>query len=412
MQLGLTTLHDSGWSQLRRDVAGRVATLVHAASVLPDSLEHVVDALHRAQDVDLVAVYAPEHGFRGDHQAEHGDVPEHVDPGTGVDVFSVYRRNATALVNIMERTRAQTVLVDMQDAGTRLYTFVWTLFDLLEAVTRMRPSRRPAFVVTDRPNPLGGLRVEGPALNASCCASRYGRLAGVTHVHGMTIGELARYFVDALGADAPKLTVVPMQGWRRSMSYFDVPATLPWLPPSPNLPTPDAAMAYPVTVWLEATPNVTEGRGTSLPFSLIGAPSLNGSMLASRLNARAGGCSSGNRCGLNLWREMLFVPTWWKFVGQNCGGVQLVRPPTRGRLFGKAIDLLVALRDQQPGHRINWDGAWFGQPGSLLFDRYAGTTRLRELLDDPSLTSTAIQKAFEAEAAAFENARRPFLLYE
>ena len=403
VSIGLAELGKTNWQAL---ADGPVAALVHAASVLPDSLEHIVDALARSP-VDLAAVLAPEHGFRGEHQAEHGDPPVHVDNATGVKVFSVYRRNASELGAIVQDTRARTILVDIQDAGTRLYTYVWTLFDLMSAVAQLSPPLRPRFVVADRPNPLGGERVEGPVLNVSCCSSRYGRLA-VPHRHGLTIGELARLFAHALGERAPRLTVVPMRGWHRRLTYDQI-INVPWIPPSPNLPTVQAALAYPVSVWLEATPNLTEGRGTSLPFSLVGAPGLNGSSLASRLNA-----CDGEHAAAAAWRTAPFVPTWWKFEGSSCGGVQLVRPPASpsGSLFDAAVHLLLALRDELPARRLHWDGVWFGQPGHALVDRYAGTPRLREMLDDPSVVADDFHAAFAPEAAAFERSRQRFLLYD
>ena len=178
-------------------------------------------------------------GFRGTHQAEHGDPPEHIDAQTGVRVFSVYRRNASSICAVLRETGAASVLVDLQDAGTRLYTFVWTLYDVMAAAGTM--ATPPTFVVADRPNPLGGVHVEGPLLNTSCCASRYGRLA-IPHRHGLTVGELVRLFASELGASAPPVHIVPMRGWRRALA-FDQLNGLPWLPPSPNLPTVASAIA-------------------------------------------------------------------------------------------------------------------------------------------------------------------------
>jgi uncharacterized protein YbbC (DUF1343 family) len=367
-----------------------------------------VDSLHRRGNASLKAVLAPEHGFRGTQQAEHGDPAEYVDADTGLTVFSVYRRNRSEICHIYERTNASSVLVDIQDVGTRLYTFIWTLYDLMEAAASM--PRPPTFVIADRPNPLGGSVVAGPVLNVSCCSSRYGRLP-IPHIHGMTVGELARLFAHSLGDRAPSLHVVSMKGWRRAYSY-DQLVHLPWLSPSPNLPTIASSISYPVTVWLEATTQFTEGRGTSLPFSLVGAPKLNGSTLAARLNR--GEAMQLGRAPDHLmnamWRSSPFIPTWWKFNGTSCGGVQLVRPPLTS-LFSTGLHLLTALRDASESRRIIWDGSWFGQPGAQLIDRYAGTPHLREMIDRGA-TAAEIESAFEAESAEFEKYRQPFLLYD
>ena len=413
--IGAVRLRDAGWQPL----FSPVATLVHAASVLPDTLEHVVDALHAAPTVNLTGVLAPEHGFRGTQQAEHGDPDEHIDAATNLTVFSVYRRNTSALVSIFENLQTATVLVDLVDVGTRLYTFIWTLYDLMAAAATMG-EHQPAFVITDRPNPLGGEVVEGPLLNVSCCASRYGRLP-VPHRHGLTVGEMALLMQASLGATAPPVRIIPMLGWKRRASADELDRdALPWLPPSPNLPTVASVLAYPVSVWLEATPEYSEGRGSSLPFSLLGAPGLDGAALAAKLNGlsrrAAGRCEHGWRTPAaacvhpSAWRSDEFVPMWWKFNGTDCGGVQLVRPP-RQRLFGAAVELLVALRDASPSGQIAWDGSWFGTPGPQLVDEYAGTPRLRELLAAGEAAKD-IQQAFEEEAQAFERTRRRFLLYD
>ena len=207
------------------------------------------------------------------------------------------------------------------------------------------------------------------------------------------------------------------------------------MPPSPNLPTFASALAYPVTVWLEATAQFTEGRGTSLPFSLVGAPHLDGAALMQRLNAFAiahrgvgyaephvkahgeirdetRGEIHGETCDdrpMPRWRSAPFVPTWWKFNSSDCGGVQLVRP-CRSELFGHSVELLAALRDASTTRSISWDGSWFGTPGPRLIDEYAGTPRLRVALDSGA-SSERIREIFSSETRDFEKERKPFLLY-
>ena len=396
--VGVETLRSSNppWAPLRNK---RTVALVHAASALPDTLTHTVDAI--ADDgLKLAAILAPEHGFRGDRQAEHGDPKPYVDADTGFMVHSVYRKNMTALSQLFQSLKAEIVLVDIQDAGTRLYTFIWTLYSLMEAASTLPSS--PTFLIADRPNPLGGNAVEGPLLNMSCCASRYGFL-NITHRHGLTVAEAAHLFAASIGR--VKLAVVPMINWSRDM-YFD-DTGLPWLPPSPNLPTSNSAIAYAATVFIEAT-TASEGRGTTQPFERIGAPFLNASRLVSCLQSPAD--------ATRAWRKTYFIPTWFKHNGTVCAGAELVRPgllahEDHGSLFREGVRLLAAVRDlATPPSAFAWDGSWFGQPGSILIDRYAGTPRLRELLD-AGKSADEVADAFEAEAAAFAQARKPHLLY-
>ena len=412
--VGIEALRDSGYAAIADK---RVAALVHSASAFPDTLIHTVDALAAAQGVQLEAILAPEHGFRGDRQAEHGDPKPYIDADTGIWVHSVYRKNTSTLQALLRELRTQVVLVDIQDAGTRLYTFVWTLYSLMQAASLM--AQPPAFLIADRPNPLGGLAVEGPVLNTSCCASRYG-LAAVPHRHGLTVGELARLFGAKLARAAPaaralNVTVLRMRRWRRAQLFDDT--GLPWLPPSPNLPTAASALAYAATVFVEAT-TASEGRGTTTPFQTIGAPFLNASQLVRRLAAAPVGHEhqTGGAARVARWRKEYFIPTFFKWNGSVCAGARLVRAPTApgASLFREGVHVLAAVRAlASPPTAFAWDGRWFGQPGPVLIDRYAGTPRLRQLLDDPTAGGPdAVADAFEKEARVFATVTRaPFLLY-
>lgn len=398
--VGVELLRDSGWAGIAHV---RSAALVHAASVLPDTLQHTVDALSSARPtVNLQAILAPEHGFRGDRQAEHGDPAPYIDKDTGIMVHSVYRKNESALQALLGQLDLQVVLVDIQDAGTRLYTFIWTLFSLMRAAGGLR--HPPEFVIADRPNPLGGVAVEGPILNMTCCASRYG-LAPVAHRHGLTVGESAKLFAALLahgggGGGAPPLRVVAMRNWSRSFLFHDT--GLPWIPPSPNLPTADVAVAYTSTVFVEAT-TASEGRGTTLPFETVGAPWLNASQLVEAVGKGTPAQA--------LWRKAYFIPTFFKYNGTACGGAQLVRPQALGaRSFREGIRLLCAMRQLGGAARFKWDGSWFGQPGKILIDRYAGTPRLRELID-AGRSADEVADQFQAEAEAFAKERVKYFLY-
>ena len=218
-----------------------------------------------------------------------------------------------------------------------------------------------------------------------------------------------------------------MANWRRAQLFGDT--GLPWLPPSPNLPTATTALAYAATVFVEAT-TASEGRGTTTPFQSIGAPFLNASQLVRRLSEttparstrgmgtatygharRAAAAAASPR----RWRKDYFIPTFFKWNGSVCAGARFVRPPTDAgaSLFREGLHVLTAMRDlATPPAAFAWDGSWFGQPGTILIDRYAGTPRMRELLEDPKMSADAVADAFEAEAKTFATVtRQPFLLY-
>ena len=388
--LGNLLLRDSGYAALR---SRRVALLANPTAVFADTLEHLADAMHRdlraAANASLVTVLSPEHGFRGDHQAERGD-RQYVDNSTGLTVWPAYSLPIPNITDVLRREAIERVVVDMQDVGVRLYTFVWTMHKVMAAAA----AAGARLVVLDRPNPLGGEDsvVAGPLLNSSCCASGYG-MEAVTHQHGLTIGELATLFAARLNCT---VDVVRMRGWRRSMRWRDT--GLPWILPSPNLPTPTSVDAYPATVFLEAT-TVAEGRGTSTPFTLFGAPWLDAHALVRRLT------SNGTAAP---FRAAWFTPVWSKYNGTDCEGAAWVRDVRGG--FAAGVEILSAVRALAPPGRFRWDGSWFGHPGSILVDEYAGTPRLRELLEAGTPWQQVVAE-FAADEAAFRDARRPFLLY-
>eukprot|EP00656_Telonema_subtile_P007651 TRINITY_DN13594_c0_g1_i2.p1 TRINITY_DN13594_c0_g1~~TRINITY_DN13594_c0_g1_i2.p1 ORF type:complete len:342 (-),score=54.68 TRINITY_DN13594_c0_g1_i2:34-1059(-) len=224
VRVGLQTLADQGFSLL---LGKRVVVFANPTAVHPSSLLHLVDLLAAHPNITVAGVLAPEHGFRGDLQAEHGDPPSYIDNSTGLRVYSAYRRNGSELAAVLGHLEAQLVISDFQDVGTRLYTFMWTLVDVLGAVQ----IHGCHMVLLDRPNPLGGITVSGPTLNLTQVpASRYGTVSGITHRHGMTVAELSLY---ALGQEQPAwLTVYPVTGWSRSMHWADT--CLLYTSPSPR----------------------------------------------------------------------------------------------------------------------------------------------------------------------------------
>ena len=230
----------------------------------------------------------------------------------------------------------------------------------------------------------------------------------MSHVHGLTIGELARYFASLQHPPPRGLQVIPMLGWRRRMLWPDT--GLPWIPPSPNLPTVQTAAAYPVTVFLEAT-TIAEGRGTTTPFLTFGAPFLSSAALATALNAELGCVESSPTCA----RAAYFEPTFQKYNGTVCGAVQWLphrlSAAAREDPFLQAAQVLSVLMTNSPAGDFVWDGSWFGHPGTSLVDMYAGTPLLREMLDAGTAPSVISQR-FQQDVRRFSRLRQPFLLYD
>ncbi|MEU6313523.1 DUF1343 domain-containing protein [Streptomyces sp. NPDC047014] len=367
-----------------RALAGqRIGVVTNPTGITADA-RHLVDVLHADERVDLVAVFGPEHGFRGTAQAGGSEAAAR-DPATGLPVYDTYGRSGQRLAEVFTAAGVDTVVFDIQDVGARFYTYVWTLYDCMRAAALAGK----AVVVLDRPNPVGGRRAAGPVLERPY-ASFVGR-EPIALAHGMTAAELARLFRGEFLADAPvRLTTVAMSGWHRG-SFFGETG-LPWVPPSPNMPTPDTALAYAGTCLFEGT-NLSEGRGTTTPFEVVGAEGLD------RRWAEA-----ANGLGLpGVWfREAYFTPSFSKFTGKVCGGVRLVVHDRE--LFDPVragIGLLVTAR------RV-WSGfAW--RPDHWI-DRLTGSARVRELVDAGAGVDE-VAGDWAAGLARFEAVRGEYLLY-
>ena len=278
----------------------RVGVLANPASIDRD-FRHVVDALASSRDWKLTAIFGPQHGFRSDLQDNMIETAHADDKRRKVPIFSLYsetREPTPAMLDLID-----VLVIDIQDVGARIYTFIYTMANCLRAAAR----KGLPVIVCDRPNPIGGVAVEGPMLEKDF-ESFVGQFP-IPMRHGMTIGELARLFNERHGIGA-KLEVVPMEGWSRGM-YWDETG-LPWVMPSPNMPTLDTAIVYPGTVLFEGT-MLSEGRGTTRPFELIGAPWLDGEDLAARLNAIG-------LAGVHF-RPAICEPTFQTHARATCGGV-------------------------------------------------------------------------------------------
>jgi len=368
----------------------RVGVVANPASV-DASLRHAVDRAASAPGVTLAAVFGPQHGFRADLQDNMIETPHARDARRRVPVYSLYSETREPTAEMLAGLDA--LVVDLQDVGARIYTFVHTMANCLRAAAR----HGLPVIVCDRPNPIGGVAVEGPTLEAG-----YESFVGLFPIpmrHGMTIGELARLFNERFGIGAA-LEVIPLEGWRREMYWDDT--GLPWVMPSPNMPTLDTAIVYPGGVLFEGT-QLSEGRGTTRPFELLGAPWVDAEPFAARLNALG---IAGAR-----FRPVIFEPTFHKHARQPCGGVQI--HVTDRRAFRPVLAGVAVMGEF---HRAAPDRfAWREPPYEYVHDRMpidilAGSDRLRHAIE-ADVPAREIAQEWEAEAREFEAIRQPYLLY-
>ena len=373
-----------------------LGVVAHPASIDAGG-RHLVDRLARDGRFKIVRLFGPEHGIRGEAQDMEA-VQEPVDRSTGLPIVSLYGRDEASLRPRAEHLRGLDAIVyDLQDIGTRYYTFVVTLSYVIEAA---REAGIPVIVL-DRPNPIGGIAVEGPVLHPAF-ASFVGRFP-IPVRHGMTTGELALMMRDAFGLGGD-VRVVRLSGWSRR-HRFDATG-LPWVLPSPNMPTPETALVYPGGCLIEGT-NLSEGRGTTRPFELVGAPWVDPAALAEALGQAA------DQEGLDgvLFRATTFRPMFGKHAGRSCGGVQVhVTDPDRVRPFAVYLVLLREVRRLAPGP---FD--WRREPYEFVSDRLAidlllGRSDLRPMLE-AGVPLAEMTAAWRDDLARFEADRRRYLLY-
>ncbi|HOC92117.1 MAG TPA: DUF1343 domain-containing protein [bacterium] len=330
VKTGLETFFKSGGAAGK--LAGaRVGLIVNPASINPSCI-HAADVFAgRAADFGfrLTALFGPQHGIRGETQDNMIEWSGFTDPKLGIPAHSLYGETREPTVEML--SDADVLVFDVQDVGTRVYTFIWTMALAMRSCARLGKK----FVILDRPNPIGGLEVEGAPLDSEF--SSFVGLLPIPMRHGMTTAELALMFKSEFGIGCD-LEIVKMEGWRREMTFEQT--GLPWVLPSPNMPTPDTARVYPGGVIFEGT-NVSEGRGTTRPFELVGAPWADARALADGLNAR--------ELPGTLFRECWFEPTFHKWAGKRCGGVQThVIDAAAFRPLEAALCLLSDIRAQSP----------------------------------------------------------------
>ena len=387
VELGLESLLEEGHGSIR---GARVGLICNQASV-DHSYHHTADLLHSHRDIQLRALFGPQHGIRGDVQDNMIETGHSIDRKTGLPVHSLYSETREPTDAMLQGV--DVLVFDMQDVGCRIYTFVYTLANCMRAARRL--GKR--VLVCDRPNPINGASIAGNILEPEY-ASFVGQFPLPTR-HGMTVGELARMFNEhfQIGCD---LEVIPMKGWQRAFWHDDTDA--PWVMPSPNMPTLDSATVFPGTVHFEGT-QVSEGRGTTKPFELIGAPYIDPDAYADRLND----------LGLSgvFFRSCAFQPTFQKHAGVTCGGVQIHvtdRDSFEPWLAGIAMTKLIhdmyrnEFRWKEPPYEYVYD--------KNPFDVISGTAKIRKAFEQGTPFGE-IEHETKVPLEEFKELRQAYLLY-
>jgi uncharacterized protein YbbC (DUF1343 family) len=382
-ELGIEVLLDDQ----KELIEGKRVGLITNPTGVDQELNSIVDLLHNDPEVELTALYGPEHGVRGSAQA--GEYVEfYTDEKTGLPVYSLYGATKKPTPEMLENV--DVLLFDIQDVGTRFYTYIYTMAYAMEAA---KENDIP-FIVLDRPNPLGGTEVEGPVLETP-----YKSFVGNYEIplrHGMTVGELAKLFNEEfeIGAD---LTVVKMKGWKRDMYYDET--GLQFVMPSPNMPTLDTALVYPGAALIEGT-NVSEGRGTTKPFELIGAPFINADNLAQQLN-------SLNLKGVSF-RAASFTPSISKHAGKLSHGIQIhITDRDEFEPVKTGLHIVKSIHDLYPE-----DFAFRAEDsrGISFFDQLIGNGWVRDAIEEGKSVEW-IESQWKDELKDFNKVRKDYLMY-
>jgi uncharacterized protein YbbC (DUF1343 family) len=364
--------------------------LIANPTAVTSGLVHAAQALHRARGVRLSALFGPEHGIWADAQ-DLIEVEDSRDPLTRLPVFSLYGKTRVPTAAMLGGLDA--LVFDVQDVGSRYYTFIYTMLHALEACA----AHGRALIVLDRPNPLGGDDLDGNVLDPAYLS--FVGLHPLAARHGMTVGELALMFRAERNLDVD-LRIVRMRGWTRSMFFEDT--GLPWVLPSPNMPTVDTAVVYPGGCLVEGT-NLSEGRGTTRPFELLGAPWLDPWALARDL--------SRERLPGVAFRPVFFTPTFQKHAGRPCGGVQVhVSDRARFPAFLAYLLFIHHARSQAP-QKFAWrDPPYEYEHVKRPIDILCGTDAVRRAIDD-GISPRRFTPRWRRELQAFRRRRAPYLLY-
>lgn len=369
-------------------IKGKRVGLITNPTGVDQELNSIVDTLHNDPDTELTALYGPEHGVRGDAQAGQY-VDFYIDEKTGLPVYSLYGPTRKPTPEMLEDI--DVLLFDIQDVGTRFYTYIYTMAYAMEAAQE----NDIPIVVLDRPNPLSGLKVEGPVLDM-----KYASFVGNYSIplrHGMTVGELANLFNEefAIGAD---LTVVEMNGWKRNMYYDDTP--LEFVMPSPNMPTLETALVYPGGALIEGT-NVSEGRGTTKPFELIGAPFMNADDVATALN-------NLELSGVTF-RAASFTPTFSKHAGRLSHGIQIhITDRDSFKPVETGLHIVKTIHDMYPE---DFQFRAENSAGISFFDNLIGNSWIRKGIEEGRSVEDLVSQ-WQGDLSEFNEVRRQYLIYK
>jgi uncharacterized protein YbbC (DUF1343 family) len=368
----------------------RIGLVCNQATVLPD-LRHAADVFHEHPEIELTTLFGPQHGIRGDVQDNMIETDHTVDKRTGLPIYSLYSETREPTDAMLENV--DTIVFDLQDVGCRIYTFVYTMANCMRAA--MRLGKR--VVVCDRPNPINGNAIEGNITEHEF-RSFVGQFEIPTR-HGMTTGELARMFNEHFGIGC-ELEVVKMDGWRREMWFEDT--GLPWVLPSPNMPTVDTAVVFPATVHIEGT-ELSEGRGTTKPFEINGAPFIDAYDWTTELE----------KYGFEgvTFRQSNFIPTFQKCAGQLCGGVQI--HVTDREAFTPVIVGIAMIKTAYDLYTDHFE--WKRDPYEYVFDQnpfdvVCGTDKIRKAIESATPLQD-IEASWNAGLKEFSESRKSHLLY-
>jgi len=383
-------LFEKTWPKKLKD--SRVGLLVHPASV-NKKLNHAVNLFIKSKKFGLKALFGPQHGIRGETQDNMIEWEGFFDKKTGLPVYSLYGNTRKPEPSMLKDV--DVMVIDIQDVGSRYYTFIWTMELCMQACIEMNKS----IVILDRPNPIGGHITEGPVLEMA-----YASFVGQRPLpirHAMTIGEIGNYLQNEF---YPSLDfhVIPMQNWRRKMWLDET--CLSWIMPSPNMPTLDTAIVYPGMCLLEGT-NLSEGRGTTRPFEIFGAPFIEPDSLVKQLKVL--------KLPGVVFRPMYFQPTFQKHAGKLCGGAQIhVADRNKFKPFKTGVAILKAVHDLYPKNFAWRKPPYEYEEEKMPIDILAGTDRLRKDIEKGE-TLNRMEEWWQEQCEEFnKKIRKKFLLYK
>jgi uncharacterized protein YbbC (DUF1343 family) len=371
--------------------AARVGLVVHPSSV-DIELTHAVDLFLQSKKLKVTALFGPQHGIRGETQDNMIEWEGFKDQKTALPVFSLYGKARKPTPEMLQNV--DVLVIDLQDVGARYYTFIWTMELCMQACAELGKS----VLILDRPNPINGRDIEGQILNPNYASFVGNRPLPVRH--GMTVAEVAGYLKETFYPSLD-LQVIPMQGWRRDMSFDDT--GLPWVMPSPNMPTLETAYVYPGMCLLEGT-QLSEGRGTTRPFEIFGAPFIDPDALVKQLN-------TFQLPGVKF-RPNYFLPTFQKHAGTVCGGAQIyVTDREQYKAVQTAVAILKVIHDLYPGQFAWKNPPYEYEEEKMPIDILAGSDQLRTTIEQGKDISQ-MEASWQNECENFNSqVRKKFLMY-